>query len=206
MNDDISLSGGDTTPTGHTHTADPIALVKPKRFTIDEVLSSARRIERTATICLAGDLQAEWDALVAELATLVTATGELIEEDSDESLSEVSGRARVAQINDRLPALRRGMAEKMWRVRFQGMSSDEWATFVKKNLPDRDGADRTPFYNLLLAETAIEPELTLEQVRELRKVLTQRSMNELVSKAWEACSEGGIDVPKLPLSLRKMGA
>lgn len=184
-----------------TATPDPIALVKPKRFTVDEVLASARRIERTATVCLRGDLQGEFDELLDELATLVTATGELMEDDTDEALGDVTARTRVAQINERIPVLRREMAQAMWSVRFRGMSSDEWAPFVKKNMPEK--GDKKDFFNLLLAETAIEPELSLDEVRKLRKVLTQRAMNELVSKAWEACSEGGIDVPKLPLSLRR---
>ncbi|WP_224279141.1 hypothetical protein [Nocardioides lacusdianchii] len=197
MNDDTTLSDDPTS----TPAPDPIALVKPKRFTVDEVLASARRIERTANVCVRGDLQAEFDELLDELATLVTATGELMEDDTDEALGDVTARTRVAQINERIPVLRREMAQAMWSVRFRGMSSDEWAPFVKKNMPEK--GDKKDFFNLLLSKTAIEPELTLDQVRELRKVFTQRSINELVNKAWEACTEGGIDVPKLPLSLRR---
>lgn len=196
---DTTLSDDPTSTTA----PDPIALVKPKRLTIDEVLASARRIERTATVCLRGDLQAEFDELLDELATLVTATGELIEDGTDEALGDVTARSRVAQINERIPVLRREMAQAMWSVRFRGMSSDEWAPFVKKNMPTGERADKTDFFTLLISETAVEPELSLDEVRKLRKVFTQRAMNELVSKAWEACSEGGIDVPKLPLSLRR---
>lgn len=204
MNDDISLTGdSDSTGTPTVAVPDPIALVKPKPFTVEEVLATAKRLERTASICLRGDLQAEWDELLAELATLVTASGELIEEDSEESLTEVSGSARVAQITMRLGQLRREMAEAMWRVRFRGMASDEWAPWVKKHKPKGDGANLTEFFNLLIAETAIEPALTVEQVKQLRGVLTDTSMGKLVTTAWQACTEGGLDVPKLPISLAK---
>jgi hypothetical protein len=209
MNDDFSLSSDTTTPDlapTVAAAADPIALVKPKAFTVDEVLATARRIERTASICLRGDLQAEWDHLLDELSGLVTASGELIEQDSDDSLGEVSGSARVQQITERLTALRREMAEAMWRVRFRGMASEDWAPWVKKNKPKGDNANMSGFFNLLIAETAIEPTLTVEQVQQLRGVLTDTSIGKLTTTAWEACTTGGLDVPKLPISLARIAA
>lgn len=205
MSDDTSL-GGDTPETINLAPADPIALVKPKPFTVDEVLSSARRIERTASVCLRADLQAEWDELLDELSTLVTANGELIEDDSEDSMSEVGGRARVLQITTHMTQLRREMAENTWRPRFRAIPSDEWPGFLKKNRPTGDKADLTGFFNLLIAETSLDPDLTVEKVEALRKVLSDPAIGELTGTAWEACTKGGIDVPKLPSSLAKIAA
>lgn len=206
MTDDQSLGGDTATETINLDTPDPIALVKPKPFTVDEVLASARRIERTASVCLRADLQAEWDELLDELGTLVTASGELLEDDSEGSMGETSGRARVMEINRRMSVLRREMAANTWRPRFRAMPSDEWAPFLKKERPKGENADMGPFFDLLIAETSIDADLTLEKVRELRKVLSDPAMGELTSTAWAANTAGGIDVPKLPSSLAKIAA
>lgn len=206
FHDDQSLSDDTTAaaPDINLALADPIALVKPKPFTVDEVLASARLIERTASVCLRADLTAEWDELLDELATLVTATGEMLEDDSEDSMGEVSGRGRVTQITTRMTALRREMAANTWRPRFRALPSDEWPPFLKKNRPKGDGADLTEFFTKLIAETALDPDLTVEKVKELRKVLGDPQIGELTKTAWQACTAGGIDVPKLPSSLAKI--
>ena len=174
-------------------------------LTVDDVLEHARRVERVASICIRGDLQAEWDRLVDELSRLVTPAGELLD-DVEAGAGEVSAAGRVEAINDRLVELRREMGASMWHVRFQAMAADDWDSFVKRHKPKDPKADLVDFYNRLIAETALEPPIDMGQIKALRGKLAPSAIIKLARTAHEACTEGGLDVPKLPVSLRNLAA
>ena len=182
----------------HDHAAADINLdgVVPEVWTVDQVLNIARKPRRTAHVCLRGDLQGEYDDVMHELRGLVTATGEIIDQ-GDEALNATSAVARAQRLADRGEEIRREMAKHMWRVEFEGMTSEDYATFNKKHQPPQ-GADGTEYNLRLISACAINPIITLEQARALNKQLGSRQMTELLTKAVEACREGGIDVPKLP--------
>lgn len=189
-----------------TDTPDTVdALVDAASFTVDDVLEHARRVERTATICLAGDLQAEWDRLLDELSRLVTADGEILD-DVEASAGQASTAGRVEVIMARLVELRRLMGAKMWHVRFQAMSADDWDSFVKRHKPKDPKASVVDFYNRLVCETAIDPTISMEQIQALRGKLAPSAIVELTTTALAACNEGGLDVPKLPAFLRTLVA
>lgn len=206
MNDE-SLAHATTPAEPATPFGNPDGTPLPHRqLTIEEVLESARRIEKVARISLRGDLAAEHDEVVRELASLVDTNGELIA-DPEASLDEQSTAARAQELNDRLTALGREMAGAMWSVRFRAMSSDEWAVFTKAHLPqpDKDGKqDLTEFNVKLIAATAIDPEISEDQVKALSAKLGSSQMVALANTAWSVCTKGGVDVPKSPLSLRNL--
>lgn len=178
------------------------ALPEPDRqYTVEEVLDMARLVERIATVCLRADLQAEYDMLLAELSTLVTPAGELLDT-AEAAAGEVSATGRVEQISARMGEIRVEMAKKMWRIRFRAMDSDSFASFMKRHKPKDPKANLTDFYSRLVCETAIEPTISADQLAMLRKKLGPTAIGELVKTSWEACTEGGLDVPKLPTSLR----
>lgn len=204
MNDEsLATTEHADTPFGNPNGTTPQPL---KQMTIDEVLATARRVEKVARISLRGDLQAEHDELVRELSGLVTADGELIE-DPEASMGEESAAVRAQELNQRLVELGREMAGAMWSVRFRAMSSDDWAVFTKAHFPeaDKDGKrDLTDFNVKLVAATAIEPTLTEEQVRALGGKLGTSQIVNLANTAWNVCTKGGVDVPKSPVSLRNL--
>lgn len=204
-NTDATL-GGDPTDTA-TVFGDPTATTPPpavrRQMTVDEVLASARRPERTARVCLRADLEDEHAQLVAELATLVNAQGEIIAEE-EAAVGEITGEARAHQINDRLKALRAEMAQSMWFVRFRGMPSEDYDVFEKKYKPKTKDADFSEFHARLVAETAIEPTISYDQAVALRKEFGKRAMLELYNTAFTVCNTGGVDVPLLPASLQAL--
>ena len=189
----------------HDTTTDA-ALPEPERqYTVEEVLDMARRTVRTASVCLRGDLQGEYDALLSELSTLITPAGELIGGDPETAVGEVSPRARVEQIAERITAVRRTMAAHMWRVQFEAMAADEWDSFVKRHKPNAgaSAADTKAYYDRIMAETAISPTLSIAQIQKLRVTLSASALIEMSTKALEANgARAGIDVPKLPSSLQ----
>lgn len=211
-NPDVSL--GDPTPADapheHTHGDSPFGnpnghqSPKVKQLSLDEVLTSAKRHRTIANICMRADLQAEYDQLVAELATMVDREGRLLAT-AEEALGETGASARAQEIDLRMKQLRREMNESMRSVEFEGMPEDKWRPWYNEHFPHRsvkaaaskgEEPDISAFNNLLIAETAVAPTLTVEDVVKLRSTLGAPQMAALANKAWAACTTGGVDIPK----------
>jgi hypothetical protein len=191
-------------PDGPDHSEhDPGAHQRPVSsglLTVEDVLASARLVERTASICLRADLTAEHDLVLGELGTRVTASGEVIGGDEEGAVSDQSNASRAQELADRLQQIKIEMRASMWHVRFRAMDSDTWTAFKKQHWPKAKGADMTEFRTKIIAECAIEPPITEDQVRQLRKKLNASQFVDLSDTAFAACSEGGLDVPKSPTS------
>lgn len=178
----------------------------PQAWSVDEILAMAKTPEKRARICLRADLQARHDQILAELMTLVTTSGEIIE-DPERSSGEESNESRAIALNNELTQIQRQMAGAMWHPLFRGLSSDAIAVFNKAHWPkaDKDGkTDLTEYNFLLIAECAVDPVLTVDQVRALKKKLGSAAYAQLVKTAQDVCTEGGVDVPKSPVSLRNL--
>lgn len=174
-------------------------------LTVEDVLAAARLVERTASICLRADLMAEHDQVLGELGSLVTASGEVIGGDEEGAVSDQSNASRAQELADRLQQLKREMRGAMWHVRFRAMASDEWTTFKRLWWPKGKDPDMTEFRTKLVAACAIEPPISEDQVKELRKKFTSSQFVELSDTAFAACTAGGIDVPKSPSSWVNLG-
>ena len=173
-----------------------------KQWTLEEVLASARRHRTVAHVCLRADLQAEYEELMREIAALVDTQGRLtpVAEETlgDQATATVQGKA------DRAQQVRREMNAAMWRVEFEGMAEDKWRPWYDKHYPKGQDPDLTDFNNLLIAETAVAPTLTVADVLKLRGVLGAPQITELANKAWLSCATGGVDIPKSPAFLAKL--
>ncbi len=198
---------GDTpfgNPNGHT----PVPAPTAKYLSLDEVLTSARRHRTVAHICLRADLQAEYDTLMRELAGMVDGQGNLLPRDQDQALGDVDLATLAQEKADRADEVRREMNAAMRDVVFEGMAEDKWRPWYDKHYPKKartDGdPDLTDFNNRLIAEIAINPTLTVEDVIQLRSVLGAPQMAELANQAWIACTRGGVDIPKSPAFLRNL--
>lgn len=171
-------------------------------LTLDRLMESARLVEREAVICLRGDLEAEHDALLDEIATLVDEDGHVLAEEDTLASQQ---QARAQEIQNRLAELREAMRAESYVVRFRAMPADEWAAFEEANREDKGrGAAKNPreYESKLIARCAIAPTITEADVEEkLRKKLSAPQMNRLFAEAYSACTTGGLDVPKsLPFS------
>lgn len=188
------------------HDAGAHPLSAPVQFlTVEDVLTAARLVERTASICLRADLTAEHDRIMAELATLVTPGGELLADDEEAAMDAQTNAARARELSDRDREVLSEMRSSMRQVRFRAMDSDAWTAFKKQHMPTAKGADMTEFRTKITAACAIEPQLTEDEVRQFRKKLGAAQIVELSDTAFDACNNGGIDVPKSPSSWANLG-
>lgn len=221
MNDDKTLDGsttagpmssavsaGATTPFGNpdgpTEVADRPAPDAPVRqWTIAEVLDRARRPRKRAKVCLRADLQAEYDQCGYELAGLVDSQGRIIN-DEERPAGVESNAARAQELSDRMSTLRSQMAGEMWYPLFEGLSSDALVEFNKAHRPKGNQQDMTEYNTLLIAECSVDPKLTVDDVRALRKQLGSAAVGELATVANEVCSRGGVDFPQLPAGLARL--
>lgn len=212
MNDDRALTDDqpDTPPVGHTHDQPPTALEQAQsdepfhEFSIEELLEHGRRPERIGRICLRADLQADHEQDQAELAGLIDADGELLEETGERSLEESSNAARAEVLIERINRRQAEMRDSMRHIRFQGMSSEDWPVFVKKNSPRKGESDESAnarFEVAVVAEAAAQPKISVEQALKMKQTLSHAQWQHLVGTALGVNRHGGIDVPK---SLRSL--
>ncbi len=155
--------------------------------TFDDVLKAAKPPERTVPLCLAGDLQAEFETLERRLresreaddGTLAGGTRQLAE-----SIQDVRGRMRDHTITFRVRALPRS----------------KWSDLMAQHPPrkDRDDGDVNwdTFPVAAIAACCVEPELTAEQSRQLAdETLTQGQFDALFIAVRTVNVSGGADVP-----------
>lgn len=164
-------------------------------LTLDEVMSSARLVERTARICLRGDLEAEYHETLSELSSLVDKDGNVLA-DGDQALSDAS---RVEELSERARDLRAEMQAATRRVRFRAMPDDDWRTFDKAHR-NADGSlkNQETYNNELIARCAVAPTMTVDDVVKMRAKLGPTQIVTLANAAFYACTTGGLDVPKSP--------
>lgn len=205
MNDDKTLADtadSDTPVAASSPFGNPDAPTPPtgrRQWTLEDILTKAKRPEKYATICLRADLQAEHDRIVTDLSTLVTPAGELIDPDADEtSLGQESPLAAVERLNRELADVRAEMQDSMWFPRFRGMSSDDLVVFQEQHYPKKEGVNLVGWQNQLVAASMIEPTVTVADVEKLRGTLGAQAMRKLIDTATEVNLRGGIDIPFSP--------
>lgn len=163
-------------------------------LTLDQIMTSARRVRRVARICLAADLEADWVATLEELGTLVTADGELVNEDA--SMDEA---AVVAELRAKAADLRARMAGQTFSVMFEAMNDDDWDVFEKTHRNNAGKVkDLREWQVAIISACAVNPTMTPDQVKELRTKLGPTQITEMSNQAYAACATGGVDVPKFP--------
>lgn len=171
-------------------------------LTLEKVMESARLVRRKAIICLRGDLEAEYESLRAELATLVDEDGVLV--DVGEPALDDQRAARAQEIQLLMEKNRVARKAESYAVIFEAMPADEWAEFEKVNREGPGGPVKNArdYERKIIARCSIEPKFSESDVDQLRGKLSAPQMNRLFMMAFEACTQGGLDIPKSqPFSL-----
>lgn len=161
-------------------------------------LKAARLPEDSVSVCLRGDLAADFEATERELKR--------VQESKSDSLEE-----GVGPIIDRLDALRAEMLEHTEDFRIRALSKPAFRALVAAHPPRRiikddgsegelDAADvnlglnRETFFEALLRVSVVSPELDEGDWTALLEVLTDRQFGDLTDAAW-FLNRGEIDVP-----------
>jgi hypothetical protein len=165
-----------------------------KPASLGDVVKKATRAERTATVCLAGDLNARYDELEVQLQRLTV--------DRD-SLADGDGRVPIAE---EMAQVREQMRASEHFFTFRALAPKEWSDLLAIHPPreDKQEAFNTDTFpqacviaSLVRVKNAQDDELefTEADVEALWDgVLSQGQRNELFGAAWEA-NTGRVSVP-----------
>lgn len=167
---------------------------------LDELLSAdVRRAEKMARFCTKSWLEADIDELQAELERLTDNAGNPIPV-PDRALGDTTRTAE--QVALELQAVQAAYGQAFRSVRMRQVSGTDWTEFKAKHrvVLDAGAPYGDSFWNDLIAVTAHQPKMTVEQVAELRGKLGDPQMDELAQCAWAVNTSSGVSIPKSLLS------
>ena len=162
---------------------------------LDNLLNSARLPESTVTVCLRGDLQAEWDRLNAKLAELRTAPGR-----------KLSDNAETTTIAARIREIEGQMKEATIELTLRALPRRDWLRLLRDHPPrkgdDGDkamGLNTETFFDALIPLSIVDPELNEDQVSRLMDALSSAQYDKLLEAAWNL-NRRDVSVPFSPLA------
>lgn len=145
----------------------------------DDILAQARLPETSVSLCLRGDLDAEWRELDRKLQT---ASRDAV------SLGE---RSEASVIAERIRQLEAEMADAQVVFKLRADSAKGWSDFVatkplRQKDEDQKAYDERWFGWMcqLIARASVDPALTPQQVAQLCDVLSAGQWDELGNGAW----------------------
>ncbi len=165
---------------------------------IDALLDAARLPERTVTLCLRGDLQADFEELQRQLTKAQDAPRDSIDDGGDavelaEQIEALRGQMESHTVTFRMRALPR----RRWR--------ELWTAHPGRDGDNRDrvmgGVNMDTFPEALLRECCIEPALTPGQWDRILDTISDQQYDDLATMAWNA-NRSSVDVPFSPAASR----
>lgn len=174
---------------------------KVETLSVSGFLERHKPTRATAYIIEDGTIEDELDALIRLHFENTDAEGKPVE-GSEQALNEVGGVdelvRRINEANARKNAATR-------KVVFERMPGDEYETLHAKYQASNGTVPRDKiarWANELIVACAIAPTLTMDEVRQLRHVLSKGQMRELEDTAYAVNNSGGTGAPKsLPASI-----
>lgn len=148
---------------------------------IDEILGKAKLPETSVTLCLAADLQAQWDELDHQLSTASNVTL---------SLGEISEAKTIAA---QMEALRAQMAESEVVFRLRALDAKAWSKMRGEAPKEGESADEKASYDSrfhawvckILAASCVEPAITATQADQLSDKLSEGQWLQLSDAAYD---------------------
>ncbi|NXY93500.1 hypothetical protein HYE82_03565 [Streptomyces sp. BR123] len=160
---------------------------------ISEILKNARRRQKSVFLCLAGDKVAELERLEKELAGLgdAWAPGSLAETDPRKKLAEKVAAARAA------------VQASETEFRFEALGDRDWSDLIAAHPAKEKGQafDPETFAPALIATCAVDPVMSVDQVRELFDVLNHAQRDTL----WQGAFDVNTEATGIPFSLNASG-
>lgn len=155
----------------------------------DEIIGKAKRPETAVSLCLRGDLDAEWRLLSVKL------------ESASRSTSSLGDRSEASVLAEQIRAIETEMRDSTIAFRLRAESAKAWSDFAAtrpRPADDRNEADLQAatfgWICELVARSAIDPVMTAGQVAELCDVLSAAQWDELSNAAW-SLNNAAVAVP-----------
>lgn len=153
---------------------------------IDEIIASAKRAEKTATLCVRGDLNAKIEELERQLG-----------ESKGWKPQSLADASPLRALAEQIEATRDEMREHEHTFLFRALPPKAWSDLLAKHpaRKDRDeGFNLATFPAAAISACAVDPEMTVEQAEQLSEVLNQGQWDTLFSAAWTANVQA-LDIP-----------
>jgi hypothetical protein len=167
-------------------------MTKQTKAPIADLLGQIRPPEKTVSICLAGDLAAEFEDLERDLA--------LAQEQPADGTLAGGANPLATEIAQQIMALRERMREFTQVFRFRGLPRKAYSDLVAQYPPTDeqvakgDGVDVEAFSAGLVSACCISHSMTEEEAGQLADALTQAQWSALVEAA-HAVNAQALDVP-----------
>ena len=166
---------------------------------LQDILAAASLREESVDVCMAGELNARWEALGRELADLTAMTAG--EPTPTAKLSDASPMARRGEISEQMESLRQQMLAASFTFKFRAMPRREYRTLRDEHPPRADKRNEglfnmATFPPALIRACMVDPVIATDgDWEKLQDLLTEGQITELFNAAW-LCNEGGSEVPK----------
>lgn len=199
-------ASGDQQPDGETQIDQPgltdsaVASQLQTVLDLDQILSAARSVERTVYICLNGPLLAEYGEVIAQLADVLDADGNVVgdEEDQDSFLGLVN---QAKQLATRERTLHKQIVRERVPFRFRALPSDEWEQLLKTHRDNQGNVkDQSKLEDAVIARSAASPSIDAAGMTRLRGAVNQAQLVALWNGAWYVNTRDGVDIPFSPNS------
>ena len=162
---------------------------------LDALLGKARLPETTVTVCVRGDLQAEWDRLNEELIRIRATSGR-----------KMAGGADESGLSARIREIEAEMKSSVIEVTLRALPQPEWRK-AKKDYPPRRGVEEDKaagmnvegFLEGLVHRCIVSPEMPEDKVSQLLGVLSPGQYDKLTESAWMV-NRRDVDIPFSPLA------
>lgn len=162
---------------------------------LDNLLSAARLPESTVTVCLRGDLQAEWERLNAKLAELRSAPGR-----------KLTDNAEASAVASRIREIEGQMRESTLELTLRALPRRDWLRLIRDHPPRKGdegdkslGLNTETFFDELIPRSIVNPTLNEDQVSRLMDALSSAQYDKLLETAWNL-NRRDVDVPFSPLA------
>lgn len=173
---------------------------------VDELLAQARPAEKSVSLCLRGDLVAEYERLDAEHAKAIDRV--------DTSLAGDGGPSAL-EIAQQMQALRELMQGSILTLTVRALvPRTRYTELVLAHPPrtdlegaplpqDREGYNAETFYPALVRASTVDPVMTPERWERLDQVLSDRQFDQLAIGCLEV-NRGLVSVPFSPAASRTL--
>lgn len=156
--------------------------------TFDDIMASAKPRETSVTICVAGDLAGQHEALNEQLIAA-----------QRQKVTSIEGNPEAVSLAQQIRDLEQQMQAATHTFTFRALPARKWSDLLAEH-PARDDKDER--YNAetlplaLVKACLVEPDLTAAQVDTLTDALSDGAFDEMFDAAWRANRSG----PSVPFS------
>jgi len=156
--------------------------------TFDDIIASAKPREASVTICVAGDLAGQHEALNEQLIVA-----------QRQQVTSIEGNPEAVALAQQIRDLEQQMQAATHTFTFRALSARDWSDLVAEH-PAREG--RSESFNVdtmplaVIKACVVDPVMTPEQADRLAGVLSDAAFDALFDAAWRANKSG----PSVPFS------